>query len=152
MTKSAAFFVAAAMAVTAACVGVITFYGLDLSIGVSALVAFCALGGMAVTQLAFTRAPAGDPGRLDDLDWVVTDLQSRLETIEARMSTLDAASGERARNATRPVVEELAALGGLVTSIAKEVAAHDVKFAQLAAEKAREAAEAQIAAEGPAPP
>ncbi len=132
MPKPAALFVAAAMAVTAACVGVIVAFGLGYGIGASALAALAALALMAVVQLAFARAPAGDEGRLDDLDRVVTELQSRLETAELKISTLDKAAAERARAAVKPVVEEIAALGGLVTSIAKEVAAHDVRLMQLA--------------------
>ncbi|MFC7051961.1 EAL domain-containing protein [Hansschlegelia quercus] len=130
MTKLTAFFVAVAMAVSAACVGVIAFFGLGLSLGGAMLCGFGALALMALMQLAFARSPSQDDGRLDDLDRVVTDLQSRLTTMEARIATLDAAGGERARAATRPIVEELAALGGLVTSLAKEVAAHDVRFAK----------------------
>jgi cyclic-di-GMP phosphodiesterase TipF (flagellum assembly factor) len=131
MTKLTASFVAVAMAVSAACVGVISFFGLGLSVGGAMLCGFGALALMALMQLAFARSPAHDEGRLEDLDRVVTDLQSRLTTMEARIATLDAAGGERARAAARPIVEELAALGGLVTSLAKEVAAHDVRFAKM---------------------
>jgi cyclic-di-GMP phosphodiesterase TipF (flagellum assembly factor) len=132
MPKPAALFVAVAMTVTAACVGVIAAFGLDLGIGASLLAAFGALAAMAVVHLAFIRSPGADLGRLDDLDRVVTQLQSRLETMEARLSTLDGAASERARAATRPLVEEIAALGGLVTSVAKEVASHDAQITRLA--------------------
>lgn len=149
MTKPAAFFVAAAMAVTAACVGVIAAYGLGLGIGSAALAALAALGAMAVVHLAFIRTPAPPDGRLDDLDRVATELQSRLETVELRLATLDGAAGERARAVVKPVVEELAALGALVTSVAKEVAAQDAKIAHLAATRSLEQANASLP---PAPP
>ena len=131
MSKPAALFVAAAMAVTAGCVAVIASYGLDLDAGASTLAGAAALAGMAVTHLAFLRAAPKDDSRLDDIDRLVTDLQSRLETLELRISTLDAAVSERARAASKPLVEEIAALGGLLTTIAKEVATHDVAIAKL---------------------
>ncbi|WP_020177553.1 EAL domain-containing protein [Methylopila sp. M107] len=133
MTKPAAIFVAAAMAVTAGCVSVIATYGLGLNLPQALLCGFASLAGMAVTQLAFTRAAPQESGRLDDLDHVVNELQSRLEMIDLRLSTLDGAASERARAATKPVVEEIAALGGLVTSIAREVAGHDVELSKLKA-------------------
>ncbi|MFL1877275.1 hypothetical protein ACIKT0_19455, partial [Hansschlegelia beijingensis] len=85
MTKPADFFVAAAMAVTSACVGVIAAYGLGLGFASAALAALAALGGMAVVHLAFIRTPAPPDGRIDDLDRVATELQSRLETVELRL-------------------------------------------------------------------
>jgi cyclic-di-GMP phosphodiesterase TipF (flagellum assembly factor) len=133
MFKPAVLFVAAAMAVTAACVGVIVAFGLGFGLGEAVLSGFAALAAMAVVHLAFVRTPPAQEGRLDDLDRLVTELQSRIEMVELRLTTLDGAVGERARAATRPLVEEIAALGGLVTSIAKEVAAHDVALADLAA-------------------
>jgi len=151
MTKPAAFFVAAAMAVTAACVGVIAAYGLGLGIGSAALAALAALGAMAVVHLAFIRTPAPPDGRLDDLDRVATELQSRLETIELRLATLDGAAGERARAVVKPVVDELAALGALVTSVAREVAAQDAKITHLAAARSLEQASAALPPAPPAP-
>ncbi len=155
MTKPADFFVAAAMAVTSACVGVIAAYGLGLGFASASLAALAALGGMAVVHLAFIRTPAPPDGRIDDLDRVATELQSRLETVELRLATLDGAAGERARAAVKPIVEELAALGALVTSVAKEVAAHDARLGQLAAarllEQATAAPPAIPAATSPAP-
>lgn len=132
MPKPAGLFVASAMAVTAACVGVIATYGLGLSVGEGALAGVSALALMAVAHLALVRAPGLDQGRLDDLDRLATQLQSRFETLDVRISTLDAAVTERARAASRPLVEEIAALGGLVTSIAKEVAAHEAALTGLA--------------------
>lgn len=157
MTKPAALFVAVAMAVSAACVGVIAFFGVGVSFGSSALSSFGALGLMALLHLAFMRGAPQDDGRLEDIDRVVTDLQSRLTTMEARMATLDAAGGERARSATRPIVEELAALGGLVTTLAKEVSAHDVRFAKMEIAAQRSPAQkppppVQVAAPPPPPP
>lgn len=133
MSKPAAIFVAAAMAVTAACVGVIASYGLGLDFGASALFSVAALALMAVTHLAFLRAQPKDETRLDDIDRALNELQSRFETLEIRLSTLDGGAAERARAAAKPLVDEIAALGGLVTSIAKEVASHDVAIARLAA-------------------
>lgn len=131
MSKPAAIFVAAAMAVTAGCVAVIASYGLALGLGPSIAAGFAALAGMAVLHFAFMRAVPREDPRVDELDRLATDLQSRLETIEARLSTIESASGEKARIATKPLVEEIAALGGLVTTVAKEVAAHDVALAKL---------------------
>jgi cyclic-di-GMP phosphodiesterase, flagellum assembly factor TipF len=145
MSKPAAIFVAAAMAVTAGCVVLIAGQGLGLSAAGALLAGFAALVGMAITHLAFLRgAPAAD-GRLDEVDAVLRDLQERLEEFEVRLSTVDGASAERARAATRPLVEEIAALGGLVTTVAKEVAAHDVALAKLAAEAGRAAGPAAVA-------
>lgn len=153
MTRPAAFFVAAAMAVTAASVGVIAAYGLELAVGPSVIAGLGALAGMAVTHMAFVRAPEPDHARLDDLDRVVTDLQSRLEMAEVRLSTFDGQLAERTRAATKPLVEELASLGGLLTSVAKDVAAHDAKLSQGAAARALEQAQGEIAAaHRPAPP
>lgn len=139
MSKPAAIFVAAAMAVTAGCVSVIASRGLSLGLPESILAGFLALAVMAVTHLAFLRASPKDDGRVDDIDRVVTELQSRLETAEARLAMLDGAGAERARAATRPLVEEIAALSGLVTTIAKEVAGHDVAIAKLKSGPAMEA-------------
>lgn len=133
MSKPAAIFVAAAMAVTAGCVGVIASYGLGLGMAGSLLAGAGALAGMAVVHLAFLRVSPQDDARLDDLDRVVTELQSRLETLELRVSTIDGATAERARSAAKPLVAEIAALGGLLTTIAKEVASHDVSIARLSA-------------------
>ncbi len=140
MSKPAAIFVAAAMAVTAGCVAVIASFGFGLSLAQALLAAFGALVAMAVIQLAFTRAAPQDGGRLEDLDRVVTQLQSRIETLEARISTLDGAASERARAATKPMVEEIAALGGLVNTIAKELAAQDVEIGRLKSAAAAQAA------------
>ncbi|RXF74103.1 EAL domain-containing protein [Hansschlegelia zhihuaiae] len=148
MSKPAALFVAAAMAVTAGCVSVVAGQGLGLDLAGSVLVGFASLAGMAVTHLAFLRAAPKDDGRLDDIDRVVTDLQNRLETLELRVSGLDGAAGERARAATRPLVDEIAALGALVTTVAKEVAAHDVAITRLALAKVEREA---IARAEPAP-
>jgi cyclic-di-GMP phosphodiesterase TipF (flagellum assembly factor) len=148
MPKPAALFVAAAMAVTAGCMSVVASQGLGLDLAGAVIVGFASLAGMAVTHLAFLRAVPKDDGRLDDIDRVVTDLQSRLETLELRVSGLDGSAGERARAATRPLVDEIAALGGLVTTVAKEVAAHDVAIARLALAKAEREA---VAREEPAP-
>ncbi|MFD1704426.1 EAL domain-containing protein [Methylopila henanensis] len=126
MPKPAVFFVAFAMAVTAACVGVIARYGLGLGGAESALAALSALALMAFAHMAFVRPPGLDESRLEDLDRLATQLQSRVETLDVRISTLDAAVQERARAAARPLMEEIAALGGLVTSVAKEVAAHEL--------------------------
>ena len=134
MSKPAAIFVAAAMAVTAVCVAVIAGVGLGLSVAGSALAGLASLALMAVTHLAFMRAAPQDDGRYEDLDRVVNELQSRLETIEVRLSTIEGAAADRARAATKPLVEEIAALGGLVTSVAKEVAAHDGAIARLKSE------------------
>lgn len=133
MSKPAAIFVAAAMGVTAGCVAVIAAFGLDLSFAGSALAGVAALAFMAVTHLAFLRAAPAEDGRVEEIDRFVNELQSRLETIEARLSTLDGAATERARAVTKPLVEEIAALGGLVSQIAKEVAAHDVAIVRLKA-------------------
>lgn len=153
MSKPAAIFVAAAMAVTAGCVAVIAAFGFGLSLPQALLAAFGALMAMAVIQLAFSRAAPQDSERLEDLDRVVTQLQSRIETLEARLTTLDGASSERARAATRPMVEEIAALGGLVNTIAKELAAQDVEIGKLrsaAAAPAMAAPQPRLTPEPPA--
>lgn len=138
MFKPAGLFVASAIAVTAACVGVIATYGLGLSAGEGALAGVSALALMAVAHLAMVRTPGLDQARLDDLDRLATQLQSRFETLDVRISTLDAAVSERAKAASRPLVEEIAALGGLVTSIAKEVASHEAALTALTAERPAE--------------
>lgn len=131
MSKPAIFFVAAAMAVTAGCVGVIANFGLGLGLGESIAAALAALAGMAVIHLAFLKAQPREDGRVDEIDRFAGELADRLEAIEARLDRVEGAMGERARSATKPLVEEIAALGGLVTTIAKEVAGHDLAIARL---------------------
>ncbi|GLK56781.1 cyclic-di-GMP phosphodiesterase TipF (flagellum assembly factor) [Methylopila capsulata] len=131
MFKPADVFVAVAMTVTAACVAVMASFGLGFGLAEGMLVGLAALAGMAVLHMAFARAPGAELERIDDLDRVVTELQSRIETLDVRLSTLDAAVADRAKAATRPLVEEIAALGGLVTSVAKEVAKHDAALLRL---------------------
>lgn len=131
MSKPALFFVAAAMAVTAGCVGVIANYGLALGLGESIAAALAALAGMAVIHLAFLRAQPREDSRVDQLDRIAGDLIERVEAIEARFERIEGVMGDRARSVTKPLVEEIAALGSLVTTVAKEVAAHDLAIARL---------------------
>lgn len=131
MFKPADVFVAVAMTVTAACVAVMASFGLGFGLAEGMLVGLAALAGMAVLHMAFARAPGAELERVEDLDRLMTELQSRVETLDVRLSTLDAAVADRAKAATRPLVEEIGALGGLVTSIAKEVAKHDAALLRL---------------------
>ncbi len=147
MSKPALFFVAAAMAVTAGCVGVIAHYGLALGLGESIAAALAALAGMAVIHLAFLRAQPREDSRVDQLDRIAGDLIERVEAIEARFERIEGVMGDRARSVTKPLVEEIAALGSLVTTVAKEVAAHDLAIARLG--KAR--SEPQLVSPTPAP-
>lgn len=151
MSKSAAIFVAAAMGVTAACIAVIASFGLGLGLPESTLVGVAALLLMAIAHLAFLRAGPREDARVEEIDRFVNELESRLETIEVRLSTIEGAAGERARAATKPLVAEIAALGGLVTQIAKEVAGHDVAIGKLNS-AARPVLEEPLAAAEPAPP
>ncbi|MFC3694818.1 EAL domain-containing protein [Chenggangzhangella methanolivorans] len=153
MSKPAVIFVAAAMAVTAGCVSVIASFGLGLGFGESFAAGLAALAGMAVIHLAFLRVQPREDSRLDELDRFTSDLHDRLESIETRFERLESAMGDRARAATKPLVEEIAALGSLVTTVAKEVAAHDLTIKRLSAPKV-EAPEPPPARapEPPAPP
>lgn len=147
MSKPAVIFVAAAMAVTAGCVGVIANYGLALGLGESIAAALAALAGMAVIHLAFMRAQPREDARVDQLDRIAGDLIERVEAIEARFERIEGVMGDRARSVTKPLVEEIAALGSLVTTVAKEVAAHDLAIARLGKTRS----EPPVAPPAPAP-
>lgn len=119
------------MAVTAVCVGVIAAFGLGLGAAESTLAAVATLALMTVAHVTLLRPPGADEARLDDLDGLATHLQSRVETLDVRLSTLDAAVLERSRAAARPLVDEISALGQLVTSLARELASHEAALAAL---------------------
>ncbi|GLK76969.1 hypothetical protein GCM10008171_22230 [Methylopila jiangsuensis] len=119
------------MAVTAVCVGVIAAFGLGLGAAESTLAAVATLALMTVAHVTLLRPPGADEARLDDLDGLATHLQSRVETLDVRLSTLDAAVLERSRAAARPLVDEISALGQLVTSLAKELASHEATLSAL---------------------
>lgn len=152
MSKPAVIFVAAAMAVTAGCVVVIANFGLGLGLGESLAAGLAALAGMAVIHLAFVRSQPREDPRVEELNLFAGDLADRLETIERRLETIEGAMAERARAATKPLVDEIAALGGLVTAVAKEVAAHDVAIGALkTARETRPEPQAPVQAAAPAP-
>ncbi|MFD1333648.1 hypothetical protein ACFQ4O_16720, partial [Methylopila musalis] len=119
------------MAVTAACVGVIAAFGLGLGGAESTLAAVATLALMTVAHVTLLRPPGVEEERIDDLDGLATHLQSRVETLDVRLSTLDAAVLERSRAAARPLVDEISALGQLVTSLARELASHEAALAAL---------------------
>ena len=158
MLRLSAIFIAVCVVFIGACLGIIAYLTVGLSLTQAAVVGFAAMTALALYNMVSARISdhTNVGNQIADISRASADVARQVAELSRRLSVVErvAPPAVAGRASNDPLIVEIGELGTLVKQLAETVAEHDMKLAAGALERAMAApaAPAVVGANDGAPP